>query len=208
MRPSRLAGALGAVLVLACESRGGAFAGCPVEGEAVSAGVRALNRLKNRAAAPTPADVDDDVTLAGLLAPGDDRDRWSEGRAVSIVGYVRAVKVGGVETVNCYARDPARRDTHIELVADPADPGELPLIVEVTPGWRAHVGRAGSDWSTDSLRAQFAGRWVQVTGWLMFDAEHARQAENTAPGAPGNWRQTAWEVHPVTALEVVAPPPR
>ncbi|HET7789432.1 MAG TPA: hypothetical protein VFK78_01405 [Gemmatimonadales bacterium] len=196
-------------LLCACVAReGGAFPGCPLEGEAVSPAVRALNRLKNRALTPAPADLDREATIAGLLAPGDDRDRWSERSAATVVGYVRDVRVGGVETVNCYAREVDRRDTHLELVADPEDRGALPVIAEVTPGWRAFMARRGSDWSTDSLRAALAGRWVRVTGWLMFDAEHARQAENTASGNPGNWRQTAWELHPVTALEVVAPPPR
>jgi hypothetical protein len=121
------------------------------------------------------------------------------------VGYVRDVKVGGVETVNCGARTPDHRDTHIELVADSLDGGELPLIVEATPWWRRHAASAGMDWSTDSLRATVRGRWVRVTGWLLFDREHQRQSENTAPGRFGNWRATAWELHPVTGVEVAEP---
>jgi hypothetical protein len=45
-----------------------------------------------------------------------------------------------------------------------------------------------------------------VTGWLLFDAEHANAAANTAPGRPRDWRATAWEVHPITSLEVVPRP--
>jgi hypothetical protein len=33
------------------------------------------------------------------------------------------VKRGGIESVNCYARDDAERDTHIELVLDPMNGG-------------------------------------------------------------------------------------
>jgi hypothetical protein len=40
----------------------------------------------------------------------------------------------------------------------------------------------------------------------MYDGEHQGQAEHTAPGRTGNWRATAWELHPVTAIELVAPP--
>jgi hypothetical protein len=50
------------------------------------------------------------------------------------------------------------------------------------------------------------GRWVRVTGWLLFDAEHANAAENTAPGRARNWRASAWEIHPITAVEVVPRP--
>ncbi|HYL55550.1 MAG TPA: hypothetical protein VEU73_08250 [Gemmatimonadales bacterium] len=195
----------GVVVLVSCTSEEGAFPGCPARGDAVRPSVAAVNRLKNRVAAPVARDIDSAVTLGALLAPGDDRGRWNERRAATVVGYVRDVKVGGVETVNCFAKRPNHRDTHIELVTDPEDGGQLPLIVEVTPVWRQHAASRGSNWSTDSLRSLLRGRWVRVTGWLLFDSEHLRQAENTAPGRVGNWRATAWELHPVTAVEVVRP---
>ncbi len=46
------------------------------------------------------------------------------------------------------------------------------------------------------------GRWVKVRSWMLFDVEHLNEAENTAPGR-GNWRATAWEIHPVASVEVV-----
>jgi len=207
MRSSLFCYLLGAALVCACAAADGAFPGCSGTGDAVSASVRALNRLKNRSTAPADSDIDTTVTLNALLAPGDDRVRWSEGRAAAIVGFVRDVQVGGVETVNCHAKTPDRRDTHIALAESAGNAGSLPVIVEVTPWWRTHVAGAGADWSTDSLRAAVRGRWVRVTGWLMYDVEHQGQAEHTAPGRTGNWRATAWEIHPVTGIEIVAPPP-
>ena len=205
MRPSLAQ--LGVAVLLACTTEDGPFLGCPVTGDAVRSPIRVLNRLKNRVATPLAQDIDPAVTLEALLAPGDDRGRWSEGRAATIVGYVRDVKVGGVETVNCFAKTPDHRDTHIELVTDSETAGALPLIVEVTPWWRRHAASGGVSWSTDSLRASLRGRWVRVTGWLLFDTEHERQAENTAPGRIGNWRATAWELHPVTAIAVVVEGP-
>ncbi len=201
--------ALAAALLLAGAARLAAqevYQGCGMAGSAVNARARALNLLKNRYAAPAPADRDTAVTLAALLAPGDDRSRWSDRRGASVVGYVQDVKPGGIETVNCGSRDPRYRDTHIALVLDPMKAGALPVIVEVTPRWRAMRAARGVDWSTATLRRQLLGRWVRVTGWLMFDAEHANAAANTAPGRPRDWRATAWEVHPITALEVVPRP--
>jgi hypothetical protein len=206
MRPCCASYLLGVSLLLACTTEEGAFPGCPPAGDGRSSRVRALNRLKNRVTVPVAGDIDSAVTLSALLAPGDDRDRWNEGRAAIVVGYVRDVEVGGVETVNCLARRPDRRDTHIELVADREDGGHLPLIVEVTPAWRRLAASRGSDWSTDSLRSLLQGRRVRVTGWLLFDTEHRREAENTAPGRVGNWRATAWELHPVTDVAVVVSP--
>ncbi len=180
---------------------------CPMAGSAKNQRAATLNRLKNRYLPPTDADFDTTVTLAAMVRPGNDVSRFDEGRAAVITGYVADVKPGGIETTNCGARDLPDRDTHISLVPDPMQHG-LPVIVEVTPRWRAMMAPKGVDWSTATLRKTLLGRWVKVTGWLLFDSEHANAAENTAPGRPRNWRQTAWEIHPITSLEVVPRPTR
>jgi hypothetical protein len=181
--------------------------GCGIEGDASSSAVRRLNLLKNRYAAPEPHQLDPSVTLAAMLEPGDDRARWNDHRAAEITGYVLGVKVGGVETVNCHAKESSERDTHIELVLDPMNSTEdRCVIVEVTPRIRVLAEERGEDWSTPALRDHFHGRWVRVRGWLLFDAEHESQSLNTAPGRPRDWRATAWEIHPVTSLEVIDRP--
>jgi hypothetical protein len=182
------------------------FHGCGMEGDAHSLGVRALDRLKNRYTAPSLADMDSRVTLAAILAPGNDISRWKVKEGAEIIGYVSDVKRGGIESTNCHARGDADRDTHIELVLDPMQPrgSSLPMIVEVTPRWRYLMNQQGVDWSTRALRDRFLGRWVKVRGWMLFDLEHQRDSENTAPGRLGNWRATAWEIHPVTWIEIVS----
>ena len=117
------------------------------------------------------------------------------------------VKPGGKETTNCAATDLPHEDTHIELVLGPSDSAKSRrVIVEVTPRWRAAMQAQGVDWSTDQLKASIEGHWVKVRGWLFFDAQHKGQSENTAPGKPGDWRATAWEIHPVTSIQVVPGP--
>ena len=181
--------------------------GCGLEGDATNPAVQELNRLKNRTGAPEPQQIDSRVSLAAMLEPGNDRSRWNDSRAAEITGYVWDVKVGGVETVNCRASDPRHRDTHIELVLDPMDSSASHrVIVEVTPRMRVIAERRGADWSTNALRDHFQGRWARVRGWLLFDAEHRDQALNTAPSRPRDWRATAWEIHPVTSIEVVDRP--
>jgi hypothetical protein len=181
------------------------FHGCGMEGDARGLGVRALDRLKNRYTAPSVNQVDPRITLEAILAPGNDISRWKVKEGAEIVAYVSDVKRGDVESTNCYARDDPDRDTHIELVLDPMHSGNsLPMIVEVTPRWRYLMNQSGVDWSTRALRDRFLGRWVKVRGWMLFDVEHQRESENTTPGRPGNWRATAWEIHPVTSIEVVA----
>jgi hypothetical protein len=52
------------------------FNGCGMEGDATKPAVKALNRLKNRYTAPGAGEVNSVITLAAILAPGDDVGRW------------------------------------------------------------------------------------------------------------------------------------
>lgn len=97
-------------------------------------------------------------------------------------------------------------DTHIDVVADPKFAVKKPVkvttvnkktgkktvitkdanekfhvIVEVTPKVRQQMKARGIDWTTDALKTKLERHWVKFTGWLLFDREHALQAENTNP---------------------------
>ncbi len=125
------------------------FIDCPLEGSAHEVRLRELNKLKNRTSFPEVKDFDTSVSFAKMLGPGDDRDRFSTAKATEIIGYITDVKVGGVETCNCKAKDPARKDTHIELVISPMNYlNTQKIIVEVTPRMRNIMKPKGIDWST------------------------------------------------------------
>jgi hypothetical protein len=159
---------------------------------------RAFNALKNRTTIPAAGDFDRDVTLAAMLAPGDDRGRWQQTRAAMIEGWVVRMHDARPESANCFS--PSRRDAHIEIALRLDAPPNQRVIVEITPPMREWAQQRGQDWSTDALAPVIVGRRVRVEGWLFFDAEHDGEAENTRPGNRDNWRATAWELHPVTAL--------
>jgi hypothetical protein len=184
-------------------------ASCPPEGDAKTPALQRLNRLKNRSRAPGPSQFNRSITMTAMLAPGDDTDRWSSAMAAQITGFVVDVRPGGSETVNCRATDAPHTDTHIEIAVDSSDtaPNRL-VIVEVTPRGRAIVAakRPPMDWSTANLRRILVGKRVVIRGWMMFDAQHWNAAENTAPGHSGNWRATAWEIHPVTGMQLAPRP--
>lgn len=166
-------------------------------------GQRAFNSLKNRTTAPAEADFDARVTLAAMLAPGDDRRRWQHTRAAAIEGYIVRVHDAGRESANCFSG--TRLDVHIEMALRPDAPPNERVIVEVTPPMRDLATRRGADWSTATLRSQLTGRRARIEGWLLFDAEHDGESENTRPGHRGNWRATAWEIHPVTGITLSDP---
>jgi hypothetical protein len=176
---------------------------CPTEGNAKTEHLQELNKLKNRSKFPEAKDINHKITLGEILKKGDDKERWNHEQAAKVIGYVRDVKVGGVETANCKTKDKNLRDTHIELVLNPmsAEKNQA-VIVEVTPRIRKIMAEKGIDWSTKMLRSKYLGRWVEVEGWMMYDFEHANMAENTKPGNLKNWRATAWEIHPITSIKI------
>ncbi len=178
---------------------GAATKPCPPQGDGRNENERALNVLKNRDSAPKASEIDAAITLAALLAAGEDSKRFNPDHGASITGYVVGVVPGGIESCNCHSQDVASRDTHIYVAADAkhTDPTQC-VVVEVTPRFRSlHDG-----WDTLSLRAALKGKIVTFTGWMLFDSEHWQNALNTNPSNKKDWRATAWELHPVSAINV------
>jgi len=183
------------------------FDGCDMDGSAKTANLKKLNQLKNRYTLPTDSQINPAITLSALLAPGDDKTRWNSTSGAEVTGFVLDVTPGGGETCNCGKTDVAHIDAHIELVLNSTDTARTQsVVVEVTPRLRAIMGASGTDWSTKTLKKQFRQKWVKVRGWMTFDTQHSGVAENTNPGGASNWRATAWELHPVTDIQVVAAP--
>ncbi len=174
---------------------------CGLMGDAVASDVKALNLLKNREGAP--GSLNASISLSALLQPGGDASRFVSSDGAEFEAMIYDVLVGGVETANCHSTDALSRDTHIELVLDATHtaPSQR-IIAEVTPRWRTAMATGGVDWSTTALTA-LKGRRVRLRGWMLYDFEHAGESENTAPGRTGNWRASAWEIHPITAIVVL-----
>ncbi|HKY06251.1 MAG TPA: hypothetical protein VJQ56_15250 [Blastocatellia bacterium] len=174
---------------------------CPKQGLAVLPHRRQFLQLKNRTAIPARQDFDESVTLQAMLEPGDDSARWSQSRAAVVEGYVLEVRKGGIESANCFSV--TGRDIHIHIGARPGAPPREMVVVELTPRIKEWAERQDLDWSEAALARELVGRLCRFEGWLMFDIEHADEAENTAPGRAGNWRATGWEIHPVTDIKVL-----
>jgi hypothetical protein len=177
--------------------------GCGIAGDATIASVRALNLLHNRYNVPSPASIDTSVTLARLLAPGTDTTRFDPDQAVAIEGTVVDVTAGPISSADCHATDVDDRSTQIFLVDDPArkDPDQR-FLVEVTPRLRAIMKASNVDWSTATLAKTYKGKRVRVQGWLLFDTQHVSSSHNTQANHYTVTRATAWEVTPVTAIDL------
>ena len=127
--------------------------------------------------------------------------RWSTSRAARVEGYVVSVASGPLELVNCLA--PCNRDIHIHIALRPDAPPHEQFVLETTPRMEYWAQSQGWDWSEVRLKKDLVGHYCRFEGWLFYDSHHAAEAENTAPGRQGNWRATAWEIHPVTKFTVI-----
>jgi hypothetical protein len=115
------------------------------------------------------------------------------------------VRSGGIESCNCSATHPDDQNTLIELALGPKD-GASPsqrVIAEITPRWRNKMYRHGLDWRTDSLERAIKGKRVRIQGWLLLNPAAIQHSENTAPEREGNLRATAWQIHPITLMEIL-----
>jgi hypothetical protein len=184
---------------------------CPLRGGAKANTKKAAeNILKNRWHTPMPTDFVNSVTTKALAQPGNDRTRWSNGRAAKIRGYVVAAAANkGGESCNCGSTQAIDCDTHIAIVANAATANDRRtyVFVEVTPRIRAilKAQNPSIDWSSEALHNRLPGKKVEFEGWMFFDSAHTGQATNTHPTDPkkNNWRATCWEIHPVTAIQIL-----
>ena len=137
-----------------------------------------------------------DKTTAGRA----DRARFVtpfEGAAITITGFIRVIRpqAGNHESTNCGKTGEANTDWHIGLVGAFAAPESLAMVVEPTPrSKKAHNGT----WTKTRLAAyenpQAPSDSVRISGFLMLDPEHMNHMHK--------YRQTLWEIHPVTRIEV------
>jgi hypothetical protein len=113
-----------------------------------------------------------------------------EATGVTFEGILIAVRQQKQEASNCERAD--LNDYHIWIA--PPDSRQFKangMVVEATPRWKG----ANPAWSLTALRKLAAQRArVRITGWLLFDQEH--------PDEVGRSRATAWEIHPITRIEV------
>jgi hypothetical protein len=184
--------------------RAQASSACPPQGDAKKAKVQQFNQLGARLEEPSDDDYDDTADVDALIAPGDDSLRWQSDTAVEITAFVLDVHDGGATSANCHSPNTEDHATVLDL-----SPGQSVsdnshrMIAVISPQWRRIMAKNRIDWSTQAIRAKYLQQYVKIRGWLLFNPEVAARSLNTAPLAGvGITRATAWEIHPVTGIEL------
>jgi ribosomal protein L15 len=98
---------------------------------------------------------------------------------------------GGAGQGHGHARqgEPTRPSDHFE------NPPKARARAAPTSGFIRASGRWG--------KVVEAPKLVQCHRNLLFDVSHVKEAVNTAPNNPADWRKTVWEVHPITSMQVL-----
>ena len=146
-----------------------------------------------------------------------------ENQLVTLTGYLVLAYAGPPESTNCGSAD--FHDWHLEVFAEPSDhppqPGDpTPIVCEITPRGQNAIFRDGT--RLQSLAAFIRApdlsheptghpaRKIRITGNLLWDDDHNGTADigptilKVAANKYHNpWRSTAWEIHPVTKIEML-----
>jgi hypothetical protein len=176
----------------------GRKAPCPQKGNSPSKAFQRMDSLKNRNILGIP----DTLDLGSFLAFSDDRGKFSQKTYAVLTGYVQAIKPGEAESCNCNTQDPSKWDLHICLSTLPVDTARSHVMVaELTP----YSYKANKLYHDPKWQKSLVGKKVTITGWLFWDYLHFKNAINTARFSPIPdiiWRQTCWEIHPITNVVV------
>jgi hypothetical protein len=179
------------ILVALCLST--CFAQCPPEGAGKNAKEKAANVLKNREIveqAYLP-----EVTLSAILSPGNDENRFTNDMYVKITGYLVDIEKGKAESCNCGTITDSLTDIHLYIGLNPNAEKKDCCIVEITAKYK----KLHKDFNPWLMK----GHLVNISGFTLWDYEHAGSARNTCTHCDHIWRATAWEpCHPVCKIEL------
>lgn len=122
-----------------------------------------------------------------------------EGVALTVTGYLVAFRsqAGNSEACNCGWTSDDETDWHMALVGQAGELEKDALVVETTP----RIRRDHPNWTTVTV-SSWKGKPdpIRVSGWLMMDPQH--KAHLHPHGTTPAYRNTLWEIHPITRIEV------
>jgi len=174
---------------------------CPPEGDATRENKKELNRKKNKDVNIDSLQEPEELELRKLLPSvrrKNDRKLWKEGAYVVMEGYLVDFAEQGPESCNCGEARVADKngDVHMFLGLAKNSAKKNCLVIEITPKFKDMF----PDYKEQFLKKKAK---IRVYGYLFYDFPHEKDAFTTCNACTHIWRKTPWEVHPITAIEII-----
>jgi len=171
---------------------------CPKAGDASTPEKKQLNVFKNTGMG-TGSRVPELLPLRNLLpsVKRKDRNLFMNGAYVSTEGILVSFEEEGPESCNCQLATKREKDGDVHMYLGLKDNAAKKncIVVEITPAFKKKHPQYA-----DLLHANSK---VRITGFLLYDFIHEKDALATCTHCAGAWRKTCWEIHPVTAVELL-----
>ena len=172
---------------------------CPKSGSATTQKQKQLNVAKNKSvtvsSSMTPRFMLLDSMISGTKQ--EDKDWFTVGDYIVTEGFLINAIEEGPESCNCGNADAKLKtgDVHMYLgLTKTAKPKDC-VIIEITPAFKKKFS-SYENFLTPKKK-------IRVTGFLLYDFIHRRDAKMTCTNCGKAWRNNCWEIHPITKIEVL-----
>jgi len=170
---------------------------CPKSGSAKTQKEKQLNIAKNKSVVTsiTPGFMPLDSMIT--TTKQDDKDWFYSGDYIVTEGFLINAIEEGAESCNCKEAKANLKngDVHMYLgLTKNAKPKNC-IIIELTPAFKKmHPDYEG---------LLVLNKKIRVTGFLLYDYIHRKDALMTCKKCTNTWRNNCWEIHPITKIEIL-----
>lgn len=169
---------------------------CPKYGTATTPDKKKLNTLKNAGVNVSASKTPESLPLKNLITSKKriDRNLYADGAYVFTEGYLISFQEQGPEACNCNKANASLKngDVHMYIGLKKNALKKDCIVVEITPAFK----KKHPDYETLLDK----NIMVRITGYLLYDFLHEKDAINTCTSCAGAWRRTCWEIHPITDI--------
>ncbi len=170
---------------------------CPVEGRSPSDIAKRMNVLKNRDI--TNGVANPNIVADSILKGGpEDTGKYKNSDYATVTGYVLGADDAGPESCNCFSNDTNKQNIKIYIGQNLSSWKDSVFVVEITPPFK----KLHREINADGL----IGLKITVTGKMMYNFEAKKFALNACSKCRTTDRKTAWEICPVTDIQVTPTP--
>ena len=172
---------------------------CPKSGSATSQKAKQLNIAKNKTVTVSSTKTPTALSLASMITntKEDDKDWFTTGDYIVTEGFlINAIEEGG-ESCNCEDADATLKngDVHMYLGLTKNAKAKNCIIIEITPAFKKK--------HPDYEKFLVLKKKIRVTGFLLYDYIHRKDALMTCTNCGKIWRNNSWEIHPITKIEIL-----